>query len=84
MLGVVNHGRTVTDANHLIMQPGFHLADFADPSAVSNLPQGYGGWGVLFSVTAMNQTLQILSDYRNKIWIRTVDVANIHQWINLI
>ena len=84
VLGVVNYGRTVTDANFLIMKQGFHLVDFGNPSLVSNLPQGCDGWGVLFSVTGTAQTLQIASDHLNNIWIRTADSTNIQQWIKLI
>ena len=79
----MNHGRTVTDANSLIMQYGFHVADFGDGARVSNLPQGFTGWGVLLSVCALNQTLQIMSDHFSSIWIRTADASNIKQWVKL-
>lgn len=85
VLGVVNYFRTVTDANDIIMQRGFYLADFGDPSLVSNLPQENAGWGVLLSVCAMNQALQIVSDHFNRLWIRTADTNNnIKEWVKII
>ena len=84
VLGVVNHERAVTDANLLIMQPGYHLVDFGSAASLLNFPQECAGWGVLLSICATNQTLQFVSDCTGSVWIRTADSSDIRQWIKLV
>ena len=72
--------RTVIDANDLFKNPGISYFDFGTSTNISNIPEGAAGWGVFFSVTASNQSLQLCTDVTNNIWFRTADGSGIKEW----